>query len=75
MTPDEMQAWLEENEPPFVFRTTGGRLYRITDKANVWLPAAYQTTLCLAVTGKGIALVKISAIESIHIEHDVAGAR
>jgi hypothetical protein len=72
MTPDEIHSWFEGNGPPFVLKTTGGRSYRITDRANVWIPAAYQETLCVAVTGKGISLIKISAIESVHIEHDVA---
>jgi hypothetical protein len=75
VTPDEIQVWFEENDPPFVLKTQGGRSYRITNKANVWLPVAYQTMLCVAVVGRGITMIKISAIKSIQIEHDVASAR
>jgi hypothetical protein len=75
MTADEVHAWLEDNEPPWVFKTAGGRSYRITDRANVWIPAAYQEMLCVAVVGKGITLIKISALESFHIEHDAITSR
>jgi hypothetical protein len=75
MTPDELQAWLEDNEPPFVFKTKGGRSYRVTDRANVWIPAAYPAMVCVGITGRGITMIKVSAIECVQIEHDVAGSR
>jgi hypothetical protein len=74
MTPDEMHGWLEGwlegegNEPPFVLKTIGGRSYEITARANVWLPDAYPDMLCVAVLGRGIAVIRIATIESIHIE-------
>jgi hypothetical protein len=75
MTADEVHAWLEDNEPPWVFRTTGGRSYRITDRANAWIPAAYPEMLCVAVVSRGITLLKISTIESFHVEHDAITSR
>jgi hypothetical protein len=83
MTPEEIRAWLEGNEPPFVFKTIGlrraqssrGRSYKITARSNVWVPAAYPEMLCVAVPGKGIIIIKISTIESVHIEHEMVSAR
>jgi hypothetical protein len=75
MTPEEIHAWLEGNEPPFVFKTIGGRSYKITARSNVWIPAAYPEMLCVAVPGRGIAVIKISTIESVHIEHEMVSAR
>jgi hypothetical protein len=74
MTPTEIHMWLE-NEPPFVFKTIGGRSYKITARSNVWIPDAYPEMLCLAVIGKGIAVIRISTIESVHLEHEMASAR
>jgi hypothetical protein len=75
MTPEEIRGWLEGNEPPFVFKTICGRSYKITARSNVWIPAAYPEMLCVAVPGKGIIIIKISTIESVHIEHEMVSAR
>jgi hypothetical protein len=75
LTPTEIHTWLEENEPPFVLKTIGGRSYKIPDRPNLWIPDAYPEMLCLAVIGKGIVVLKISTIESVHIEHEMASAR
>ena len=75
MTPEEIRAWLEGNEPPFVFKTISGRLYKITARSNVWIPAAYPEMLCVALPGAGIIIIKISTIESVHIEHEMVSAR
>jgi hypothetical protein len=72
MTPEEIHTWLEDNEPPWVFRTVGGRSYKISSRSNVWIPAAYPAMLCAAVTGRGVIMLRMSAIESIHIEHETA---
>ena len=75
MTPEETRAWLEGNEPPFVFKTIRGRSYKITARSNVWIPAAYPEMLCVAVPGEGIIIIKISTFESVHIEHEMVSAR
>lgn len=75
MNPDELRTLIDESEPPFTIETKGGRSYRVTDRANVWTPAAYQAMLCVAIPAKGIVVLRLSAIEGVHIENDVASAR
>ena len=75
MDPDELRTLLDESEPPFTIETKGGRSYRITDRANVWTPEAYKAMLCVAIPAKGIVVLRLAAIEGVHIENDVAGTR
>jgi hypothetical protein len=70
VTDQEMHALLGETEPPYTIATRGGREYQVTDRANVWAPELHQDMLCVAVPGKGIVVLRTSAIESLHIEHD-----
>jgi hypothetical protein len=75
MGPDELVTLLDESGPPFTIETKGGRSYRITDRANVWIPEAYKAMVCVAIPAKGIVVLRLSAIEGVHIENDVASAR
>ena len=72
MTPDEIHTLLAESEPPFTIATKGGRSYRVASRSDVWVPDAYPDMLCLVIAGKGIVVLRASAIESIQVEHDPA---
>jgi hypothetical protein len=67
MTPDEIHAWLEDTEPPFVIKTIGGRTYEIPARSNFWAPPSYPEVLCLALTGRGVIVLRSTTIESIHL--------
>ena len=75
MNPDEFRLWLEQNEPPYEFKTHGGRSYRIGHQANVWIPGDYEGRVCVSVPGKGIIMLRLSSIEGVQLEHDVAVSR
>jgi hypothetical protein len=73
--PDEILTLLDESEPPFTIETKGGRSYHITDRASVWIPETYKAMLCIAIPAKGIVVLRLSAIEGVRVENDVASAR
>ena len=75
MTPEVFQAWLEDSEPPFTIKTTGGRSYDIPARSNFWIPEPYPAVICLALTGRGVIILRMSTIESIHTEHEMASVR
>jgi hypothetical protein len=75
MTPEVFQAWLEDSEPPFTIKTTGGRSYDVPARSNFWAPESYPEVVCLALTGRGVIILRMSAIESVHTEHEMAAAR
>jgi hypothetical protein len=75
MLPDELRTLLDESMPPFTIATKGGRSYRVTDRANVWTPEHLKEMVCVVEPGKGLVVLRASAIESLQIEHDTAGAR
>jgi hypothetical protein len=75
MTPQDIHTWLHNTEPPFTIKTIGGRSYEIHDRSNFWVPDPYPEMLCLALTGRGVIVIRMSTIESIHLEHETANSR
>jgi hypothetical protein len=75
MMPETIHTWLEENEPPFVVGTIGGRSYTIPARSNFWIPEAYPAVLCVALTGRGIIIIRMATIESLQLEHEMAVRR
>jgi hypothetical protein len=57
---------------PFVIKTDSGALYPIRNQASLWLPDGYESTVVVAVPGKGITLLSIESIEVVHFEQEVA---
>jgi hypothetical protein len=75
MTREDFHDMIEKDDfRPFVIQTKGGRCYAITDRANVWLPQAYESTACVAVPGMGISFLDIESIDAVQFEVDVAAA-
>lgn len=71
MMHDEFRDWVENNDPPFVIKTQSGRSYLITDSAHIWMPPEYEGLACLVVRDKGVIVLRLASIESIHLEHGV----
>lgn len=58
---------------PFVIKTKGGRSYPVRHQSSIWLPVDdYESVVCVAVKGKGITLIDIDSVESMHLELDLA---
>ena len=68
MSPDEIRSLIEESELPFTIVTKEGRLYQITDKANIWIPEACKSMLGVATIGKGVVILRFSNVESVRVE-------
>ena len=73
MKPAEFRDLIEkESFQPFVIKTNSGQAYPINNRAGIWLPDGYDSTVVVAVPGKGITLVSIASIEAVQFEHEVA---
>jgi hypothetical protein len=68
MTSTELHALIEETDPPYTIATRSGRWYQITDRRQVWPPPEFGEMICLAVPGKGVLVLRASAVESIQID-------
>jgi hypothetical protein len=65
----------EDFDTEFVIRTTSGKRYPVPGPGHVWLPPGYESTVCVAVPGKGISLLDIGSIEAVQFEHQAASLR
>ena len=74
MKPSDFKEMIEKEEfQPFVIKTKGGRSYPVRHPSSIWLPMDdYDSVVCVAVRGKGITLLDIASIESMHMELDLA---
>ena len=72
---DDFRALLDESEPPYTIRTSGGRSYQITDRAQVWIPEEETELIAVAIPGTGIFVLRVGSIEFVQLEHERAGAR
>jgi len=63
----------QDSFQPFVIRTRSGKRYEVPDPSSFWFPAHYESTVVLAVAGRGITLLDIEAIDSVQFERALAG--
>ena len=71
MKPSEFRDMIDKEAfQPFIIKTKAGRRYPISHRANVWVPEDYESTVCVAIRGKGITMLDIKAIESFQFEHE-----
>jgi hypothetical protein len=76
MNPDEVRQLIAERtlSLPYEIMTRGGGTYPVADHANAFITPAYPDTLIIAIPGKGIVYLGLSAIDAIHNEHEVVSA-
>ena len=70
MTPKALHALIDGNGSfrPFVLKTKSGGLYAINDSSQLWFPGPYSETVCIVLTGQGITVLDIAAIEAVKLE-------
>jgi hypothetical protein len=76
MNPQEVRQLIAERSLslPYSIITRGGRTFLVTDHANAFITPAYPDTLIVAVPGRGIVYLGLSAIDAIHHEHEAVSA-
>jgi hypothetical protein len=76
MNPKEVRQLITERtlSLPYEIVTRGGRAYPVADHANASITPAYPDTLIIAIPGKGIVYLGLSAIDAIHNEHEAVSA-
>jgi len=57
-----------EDFQPSLSRRTRDENMLISDPSTLWLPGGYESTVVLAIPGKGITLLDITAIETVQFE-------
>jgi hypothetical protein len=76
LNPQEVRQLIAERtlSLPYSIVTRGGLAYRVADHANAFITPAYPDTLIIAIPGKGIVYLGLSAIAAIHNEHEAVSA-
>jgi hypothetical protein len=72
MTAEEFQTIMANATYPVHLKTMGGNAYEIRDAHAYWVPSVYPNLVCLAVPNRGVTWFKVSAIESLGVEHEVS---
>lgn len=73
MAPEAFREFIAEATFPLMIQTRGGETYSVSGPHSLWLPPEYPSTVFVARTGRGVALLSIDAVDSIHPEHEFAG--
>ena len=71
---DDLRSMLDKDAfQPFLIKAKGGRSYPVRHESSIWMPTDdFESLVCVAVRGKGVTLLDIESIESVHIEVELA---
>jgi hypothetical protein len=70
MGPEDFRKMIEGHQvaTPFVIEAEGGRSYTISDPTDIHIPNAYPNTVILCLRERGLILLRLDEIESLHPE-------